>query len=133
VIAQLHSAYLGWLALVWDSLDNLEQQGPESEGTAQHQDFVFEVLRLRQECRALGISLRRRFASGLVPRADHEGMQRLLRDLLWLLDVPPAAPPALARQCVRMAQDRVVDEVQQVSADAPAQVVRYVNGRVATA
>jgi hypothetical protein len=32
-----------------------------------------------------------------------------------------------------MAQDRIVDEVQQVSADSPAQVVRYVNGRVATA
>jgi hypothetical protein len=132
VIAQLHSAYLGWLALVWDSLDALEQQGLESEGASQHQDFVFEMLRLRQECRALGISLRRRFASGLFPRADHDRMQRLLRDLLWLLDVPPAAPPALAKQCVRMAQDRIVDEVQQVSTDAPARIVRYENGRVAT-
>ena len=40
MIAQLHSAYLGWLALVWDSLDNLEQQGPESEGTAQVVRYV---------------------------------------------------------------------------------------------
>jgi hypothetical protein len=132
VNASLHSAYLGWLALVWDGLDCLEQQDPESEGFAQHQDFVFELPRLRQECRALGLSLHRRFASGLIGKTDHERMQRLLRDLLWLLDVPTAAPPALARQCVRIAQDRIADEVRQVNVDRSARVLRVSAGRYAT-
>jgi hypothetical protein len=132
VTAPLHSAYLAWLALVWDSLDALEQRDPESEGFAQHQDFVVELPRLRQECRALAFSLHRRFASGLIAKADHERMQRLLRDLLWLLDVPTAAPPALAKQCVRIALDRIADEVQQVNADHPAQIVRVDSGRFAT-
>lgn len=131
--ATLLSQYLAWLALVWDSLDALEQQDPESEGFAQHQAFVSEMPRLRQECRALGFSLRRRFAAGLLSKADHDRVQRLVRDLLWLLDVPTAAPPALAKQCVRMAQDRIADEVQQVNAECPARHLKADGERYATA
>ena len=124
VIAQQHSAYLAWLALVWESLEVLDQQDPESEGNTQSQAFVMELLRIRQECRSSSAASRWRLKSGLVSESGHERLQRLLRDLEWLLDVAPLAPPVLAKQCVRIAQDRIFDEVQQLGGEDSATVVQ---------
>jgi hypothetical protein len=125
VIAQLPSAYLAWLALVWEGLEALDQQDSESEGTAQSPAFVRELLRLRQECRSFSAATRWRLSSGLVSESEHERIQRLLRDLQWLLDVAPPAPPVLAKQCVRMAQDRIFDEVQQLSGKYSTLIAQY--------
>jgi len=132
VPALLHSAYLAWLALVWEGLESLDQQDPESEGNLQSQAFVVELMRLRQECRSLSAATRWRFTSGLVTQPEHDRVQLLLRDLQWLLDVAPPAPPVLAKQCVRIAQDRIFDEVERLSVDGAESLAVYSSQFVAT-
>jgi hypothetical protein len=43
---------------------------------------------------------------------QHTRAAACLQDLHWLLDISPSAPPALARQCLRMGQDRIAEEVR---------------------
>jgi hypothetical protein len=61
-----------------------------------------------------------------------ERVPAILHDLQWLLQVSPTVSPALARQCVRIAQDRVFDEVQVLSRQSATLRVENRTSRSAT-
>lgn len=116
------SSYLDWLALVWDRLENMDGPDTGSDGPLQSSGFMLELRRLSRECQLMERTAHIQRAMGSLEPELHERVRALLHDLHWLLQVSPAASPALARQCVRIAQDRIVDEAQVVaqSAEEPA-------------
>lgn len=109
------SAFLDWLALVQTRLDAIECCAGESDGTSQSREFAGGLWRLRRECEVLHRSLDALLHSGQLSQGQCDRMRALLHDLRWLLEISPAAPPALARQCVRIAQDRIDEEVREVA------------------
>lgn len=108
------SDYLAWLSLVWE---RLEDMGPDSDTDAplQSSGFMLELRRLRRECQLMERTAHVQGCMGYLEPQMHERVRTLLHDLQWLLQVSPSASPALARQCVLMARDRVFDEVQVVT------------------
>jgi hypothetical protein len=111
------SAYSAWLALIRARLEALEYSDGESDGLAQSQWNVRQLWRLRRECEVLQYSLRAQRLNGRLEMEQEARASSLLHDLCWLLDISPAAPPALARQCLRMAQDRISEEAPAESGD----------------
>jgi hypothetical protein len=106
------SSYLDWLALVWERLEELDCPDTGSDGPIQSSGFMLELRRLSRECQLMERTAHIQRSMGCVEPQMQQSVRTLLHDLHWLLQVSPSASPALARQCVRMAQDRVFDEVQ---------------------
>jgi hypothetical protein len=115
------SAYLDWLALVWDRLEALDCPDTGWDGPIQSSGFMLELRRLSRECQLMERTVHIQRSMGCIDAQLQENARTLLHDLHWLLQVSPSASPALARQCVRIAQDRVFDEVQ-VLAQPPVQM-----------
>jgi hypothetical protein len=105
------SAYLTWLALIWCRLEEMESFDGEADGLAQPREFARELWRLRRECELLVHSMHTQRQCGRLAPEQEARAAALLHDLTWLLDISPAAPPALARQCLRIAQDRISEEL----------------------
>jgi hypothetical protein len=112
------SSYLDWLALVWERLEELDCPDTGSDGPRQSSGFMLELLRIRRECQLMVRTAHIQHSMGRVEAALQVRVSALLHDLRWLLQVSPSASPALARQCVRIAQDRVSDEVQALAQSA---------------
>jgi hypothetical protein len=108
------SAFLDWLALVNGRLEAIEPSAGETDGICQSRDFARELWRLRRECEVLHQSLGALVQNGQLGESQGVKAGALLHDLRWLLEISPSAPPALARQCVLIAQDRIADEVQAI-------------------
>jgi hypothetical protein len=106
------SAYFSWLCLVRDRLEAMEYSAGDSEGIAQSRELARELWLLRRECELLLHSLHGQRLRGQLSREDEARATRFLHDAHWLLDISPSAPPALARQCLRIAQDRIAEEAQ---------------------
>lgn len=117
-------AFLDWLALVWGRLDAIGAQEGESDGTSQSREFAREIWRLRRECEVLQRSLDVLVLNGQLGPAQHAGMCVVLHDLRWLLEISPSAPPALARQCARIAQDRIFEEIREFTRELPDTTLR---------
>jgi hypothetical protein len=109
---QFLPAYRAWIAIVRERLASLDDREVGLEECVLPSDFTLELYRLRRECTVLDQSVRTRRALGLVEPALQVRASELLHDLRWLLGISPLAPPALARQCIRMALDRIGDELQ---------------------
>jgi ABC-type phosphonate transport system ATPase subunit len=112
------SSYLDWLALVWERLEELDCPDTGSDGPIQSSGFMLELLRIRRECQLMERTAHIQHSMGRVDATLQTRLRTLLHDLHWLLQVSPSASPALARQCVRIAQDRVSDEVQELARSA---------------
>jgi hypothetical protein len=112
------SSYLDWLALVWERLEELDSPGTGSDGPMQSSGFMRELRQLGRECQLMERTAHIQRSMGFVDEQMHERLRALMQDLQWLLQVSPSASPALARQCVRIAQDRVFDEVQVLAQSA---------------
>jgi len=111
-IEPLPPEFLDWLDYVQERLVRLESGRLEfptvpSRGIASH------LWRLRQECQRLHGTLGVLVDSGQIRSAIRPRMEKLLGDLSWLLEVSPWASPVLARQCIRIARDRIQDEAQE--------------------
>jgi hypothetical protein len=106
------SAYLDWLALVWERLEDLDCPDSAADGPMQSSGFMLELRRLSRECQLMERTAHIQRCMGHVEAPLQERVRTLVHDLQWLLQVSPSASPVLARQCVRIAQDRVFDEVQ---------------------
>ena len=112
------SSYMDWLALVWSRLEELDCPDTGSDGPIQSSVFMLELRRLSRECQLMQRTAHIQCSMGAVEATLQQSVRSLLHDLHWLLQVSPAASPVLARQCVRMAQDRVFDEVQLLAQSA---------------
>ena len=112
------SSYMDWLSLVWKRLDELDCPDTGSDGPIQSSGFMLELRRLSRECQLMERTAHIQRSMGSVEPALQQSVRALLHDLHWLLQVSPAASPVLARQCVRMAQDRVIEEVQLLAQSA---------------
>ncbi|MEO8313555.1 MAG: hypothetical protein ABI645_02060 [Pseudomonadota bacterium] len=110
-------SYLDWLVLVSERLEDLDCTA-ESDGPMQSSGFMLELRRLSRECQLMERTTHIQRSMGNVEALLQQRVRALLHDLHWLLQVSPAASPALARQCVRIAQDRVFDEVQRLAQTA---------------
>jgi hypothetical protein len=106
------SAYLDWLSLVWERLEDLDCPDADSDGPMQSSVFMLELRRISRECQLMERTAHINRCMGYVEAPLLDRVRTLLHDLQWLLQVSPSASPVLARQCVRIAQDRVFDEVQ---------------------
>jgi hypothetical protein len=124
-------AYLGWLGLVWERLEVLDSPDVDADGPRQSAAFVVELTRLRREFKMLESALHTQCSMGRVGPKLEQNVRTLLHDLHWLLHVSPSASPVLARQCVRIAQDRVYEEVELVSDVMPPVQLRG-DGRTAS-
>jgi len=109
---------MDWLTLVWNRLEELDCPETGSDGPIQSSGFMLELRRLSRECQLMERTAHIQRSMGSVEGTLQQSVRSLLHDLQWLLQVSPAASPALARQCVRMAQDRVFDEVQLLAQTA---------------
>jgi hypothetical protein len=103
-------AFLDWLALISSRLEVIESSAGESEGISPLREFARELWRVRRECEVLDLSLDALVQNGQIRAIQRAQIRELLHDLRWLLEISPYAPPALVRQCVRIAQDRIADE-----------------------
>jgi hypothetical protein len=112
------SSYLDWLALVWERLEELDCPDTGADGPLQSSGFMLELRRLGRECQLMERTAHIQCSMGRLEGSLQESVRALLHDLQWLLQVSPSASPALARQCVRIAQDRVFDEVQTLAQSA---------------
>jgi hypothetical protein len=112
------SSYLDWLAQVWERLGDLDCPDTGSDGPLQSSGFMLELRRLGRECQLMERTAHIQRSMGCLDGPLQERVRALLHDLQWLLQVSPSASPALARQCVRIAQDRVFDEVQVLALSA---------------
>jgi hypothetical protein len=112
------SSCLDWLALVWERLEELDSPDTGSDGPMQSLGFIRELRQLGRECQLMERTAHIQRSMGFVDEQLHARLRALMQDLQWLLQVSPSASPALARQCVRMAQDRVFDEVQVLAQSA---------------
>ena len=117
------SSYLDWLALVWERLEDLDCPDTDSEGPLQTPGFMLELRRLGRECQLMERTAHIQCSLGALDALLQERVRALLHDLHWLLQVSPSASPVLARQCVRIAQDRVFDEVQALAQSAAVDTV----------
>jgi hypothetical protein len=124
------SSYLDWLALVWERLEDLDCPDTDSEGPLQTSGFMLELRRLSRECQLMERTAHIQCSMGGLDALMQERVRVLLHDLHWLLQVSPSASPALARQCVRIAQDRVFDEVQVLALSAEVDTVPQRMARV---
>jgi hypothetical protein len=122
--AHFRSAYLAWLVLIRDRLEAMESVDGESDGLVQSREFTRELWRLRQECQLLHRTVQIQRLTGQLVHDLEARTSAFLHDLRWLLDISPSAPPALARQCLRIAQDRIFEEAQQESADMSAEMAQ---------
>jgi hypothetical protein len=109
------SGWMAWLSMIWERLEALDGPDSFSDAPFQSSGFMLELRRLRRECQLTDRIARIQCSMGLVDMELRERVPALLHDLSWLLQVSPTVSPALARQCVRIAQDRVHDEVQVLS------------------
>jgi hypothetical protein len=91
---------------------------------------MLELRLLRRESQLLERSVHIQRTMGQLGPQLQERVRALLHDLQWLLQISPSASPVLARQCVRIAADRIFDEVQAISAAAPAQRSARIRGLV---
>ena len=98
--------------MMWERLDALDWPEDVTEGPTQSSVFMLELWRVRRECQLLKRTVHIQHSMGLLDLPLHHRVCALLHDLQWLLQVSPAASPALARQCVRIVQDRLFDEMQ---------------------
>lgn len=121
------SSCLDWLALVWDRLEDLDSPAG-SDGPLQSSGFMLELRRINRECQLMDRTVHIQHVMGYVDAPLLHRMRAVLHDLQWLLQVSPSASPALARQCVRMAQDRLFDELQQLAQCATESVERVASG-----
>lgn len=128
----LSSSYLEWLGLTWEHLEDLDAADADVDFPAQSPVFTRALYRMRRECEILASSVGTQHAMGTIDAMFAARVCHLLHDLRWILEVSPAAPPALARQCVRMGQDRIFAEVQEMHALAAPSAVE-VAWRPATA
>jgi hypothetical protein len=111
------SAFLDWLAMISGRIEAL-QSGVAEDGLSQSWSFASELWRLRRECEVLQRSLEALVLNGQLGHGQKAGTFELLHDLRWLLEISPSAPPALARQCLRIAQDRIAEEADVLCASA---------------
>jgi len=125
------SAFLDWLALVDGRLEAIEPSTGELDGICQSREFARELWRLRRECEVLHQSLGALVQNGQLGEAQGVQIGALLHDLRWLLEVSPSAPPALARQCVRIAQDRIADEARGLPGEPPQSARCMIRSRAA--
>lgn len=106
------SAWLSWLSLIRDRLEALDGSDSFSDAPVQPSSFTLELWRLRREFQLMERSVRIQCSMGLVDTELRERVPVLLRDLQWLLQVSPSVSPAMAKQCVRIALDRVSGEAE---------------------
>lgn len=111
------SAWLAWLSLVWERLEELDCADDLSDAAIQSTAFVLELRRLRREFQLMERSAHIQCSMGLVDPELRAHVPALLHDLSWLLQVSPTVSPALARQCVRIAQDRVFAAATELRAE----------------
>lgn len=109
------SAWMSWLSTVRERLEELEWPDRGSDGPIQSTTFMLELRRLRRECQLMVRTVNIQCSMGFVEQDLQDRVRWLLHDLNWLLQVSPSASPALAMQCVRIVQDRILEEVQVLS------------------
>ena len=122
---------MDWLGLVWERLEELDSPDADHDGPLQSSGFMLELRRLSRECQLMERTAHIQCAMGSLDTSLQDSVRALLHDLRWLLQVSPSASPALARQCVRMAQDRVFEEVQ-VLAQSRSAVIERGSSRMAS-
>jgi hypothetical protein len=118
------SGWMAWLSMIWERLEALDGPDSFSDAPIQSSSFTLELWRLRREFQLMERSAHIQCSMGLVDSTLRERVPAFLHDLQWLLHVSPTVSPAMARQCVRMAQDRVFDEVQVLSRHDAADEIR---------
>jgi hypothetical protein len=118
------SGWMAWLSMIWERLEVLDGPDSFSDAPIQPSGFMAELWRLRREFQLMERSAHIQCSMGLVDMELRERVPALLHDLQWLLHVSPTVSPALARQCVRIAQDRVFDEVQALTQHHAADEIR---------
>jgi hypothetical protein len=119
-------AFLDWLALISSRLEAIESFSGESDGLSPSREFARELWRLRRECEVLDGSLDALVHNGQLGAIQRAQIRELLHDLRWLLEISPSAPPALARQCVRIAQDRIADVAHEVPGELSEATMRII-------
>jgi len=107
----LPPAFLDWLDQVQQQLVHLECENM-GVGGGSCRGVAGDLWRLRRECDVLNRCLVILVESGQLRQGQRNRMSTLLGDLCWLLEVSPVASPVIARQCVRIARDRIQSEAQ---------------------
>jgi hypothetical protein len=110
--AQFHSTYLALVALVWNSLERIDQQlDCNDERTPEELQPQLQLLRL--ELLQLSDKSLCCMESGLVSVSQNTLVQRLVARLLGWLDLDAAANTEVARMRIHHAQNWLYDEAMR--------------------